>query len=110
MSRSARQLSDDERILWNQVARTATPLKGKVRVADEPATPMREESPAVAKSEAAPVPSVEASRTDRFQLQHLDAVSDCFLTPVCGFAYLPTSPVKHRSPGIQRCNTMGQPR
>ncbi len=34
--RSEKALSDEDRVLWNQVARTATPLKGRKPVAVEP--------------------------------------------------------------------------
>lgn len=48
----ARNLSDDERVLWNLVARTATPLRGRKAAAEAAA---RETAPACA------VPSVEES-------------------------------------------------
>ena len=72
MSRSARNLSDEERILWNQVARTATPLKGKSAVAVEPAMRTPEAGgaapPRPTMREATPKPK----QADRLQLQHLD--------------------------------------
>lgn len=37
--RGGRQLTDEDRIVWSQVARTATPLKGRTGVSPEPPAP-----------------------------------------------------------------------
>lgn len=71
MSR-ARDLTQDERILWNLVARTAQPLKGKVLPDPEPAR--REDAPRPAPPQAAA--ALPASPTPaRQQVHHLDRLT-----------------------------------
>ena len=76
MSRSRhRDLTEDERILWNLVARTAHPLKGKSLPAQETAP----DQPPAPKPAATPAP-VAASQAktpvqDRRQIHHLDRVT-----------------------------------
>lgn len=76
MSRSRhRDLTEDERILWNLVARTANPLKGKALPPPEAATeePVAAKQPAAAPSSA---PSaVKTPAQDRRQIHHLDRVT-----------------------------------
>jgi len=76
MSRSRhRDLTEDERILWNLVARTANPLKGKALPPPEPAPG---EPAAVKQPTAAPSSAASAAKTpvaDRRQIHHLDRVT-----------------------------------
>jgi DNA-nicking Smr family endonuclease len=70
MSRRDRHLSDDDRILWNRVARTATPLKGTAPLGPEPALPLPAQ-PIVAAApfaDAAPPPLGSVHKVGR----HLD--------------------------------------
>jgi DNA-nicking Smr family endonuclease len=77
MSRSrSRDLTEDERILWNLVARTAHPLKGKAlqpaeNLAEEPAAP-KAVTPATPSSAS---PPVKTPAQDRRQIHHLDRVT-----------------------------------
>lgn len=66
--RAGRELSDEERVLWNQVARTTAPLKGK-HVAEAP-PPAATKAPAA--KPASPTPMPVAKQPDRLQIQHLD--------------------------------------
>jgi DNA-nicking Smr family endonuclease len=84
MKPSARKLSDEDRILWNRVARTAAPLKGKVAPPDEPPQPSFEEflaqalapaaSPVKRPPEAAP-PKQSSSRPHPFDGQTRDKLA-----------------------------------
>lgn len=76
MSRSRnRDLTEDERILWNLVARTAHPLKGK----SLPPSPAAPEEPVMAKqpvgAPTAATPAAKAPVQDRRQIHHLDRVT-----------------------------------
>jgi DNA-nicking Smr family endonuclease len=77
MSRSrSRDLTEDERILWNLVARTASPLKGKALPPPEKA---KEEPAAAAKisttTPASDLPQPKIPVQDRRQIHHLDRVT-----------------------------------
>ena len=69
--RTGRELSDEERILWNLVARTTAPLKGKHVV--EPPPPAAETPPQSPPAKTAPPAlAVTTKQPDRLQIQHLD--------------------------------------
>lgn len=74
MSRSrSRDLTEDERILWNLVARTASPLKGKSLPPAEP--PAQIDAGPSQRPDAGPAPGAQATRSptpDRRQIHHLD--------------------------------------
>mgnify|MGYP000909635360 CR=1 FL=1 len=75
MSRAAKTLSDEDRVLWNTVARTATPLKGRP-LPVEPASKPRvaeAEQPARATVDAPPAPSpAPAAKRRQNVASHLD--------------------------------------
>ena len=67
-----RELSDEERILWNLVARTTTPLRGK-SVAEPEALPKEPAPPAARSAEPTPLPAKAApALAAKLQVQHLD--------------------------------------
>lgn len=70
MSRRVKALSDDDRILWNKVARTAKPLKGTAPLKPDPEQPVLQQPvvPAVAFSDVAPPPPSKDHKVGR----HLD--------------------------------------
>jgi len=70
MSRK-RELSDEERILWNLVARTTKPLSGRILPEAEPEPDDKQPARQPAKSEPLPMP-VALPQPDRLQVQHLD--------------------------------------
>jgi DNA-nicking Smr family endonuclease len=77
MSRSrSRDLTEDERILWNLVARTASPLKGKSL---PPAAPLPPDEASPAKRSGAELPPgapvAKAPVQDRRQIHHLDRLT-----------------------------------
>ena len=60
MSRAGKKLSDEDRVLWNLVAKSATPLKGRKPVEAETPKPVAEEkvpSPAAAAAATAQAPA-----------------------------------------------------
>jgi DNA-nicking Smr family endonuclease len=63
-SRSGEKLTDEDRVLWNLVAKSATPLKGRKAVEEEPPRPAVEEkiSPVAAKAASAPASPVPPKR------------------------------------------------
>jgi DNA-nicking Smr family endonuclease len=61
MSRRGRNLSDDERVLWNTVARSIAPLKGRNVEAEPPAPPPRP----IAPSERSSRPAVSQTQPPR---------------------------------------------
>ena len=67
-----RELTDEERILWNLIARTTTPLRGKTVAEPEPI--LKEPTPSAPKStEPAPLPAKAVTApTAKLQVQHLD--------------------------------------
>lgn len=67
-----RELSDDERILWNLVARTATPLRGKAMVEPEPDQTKASEPAKTLSDPPASTPRVPAATGHKLQVQHLD--------------------------------------
>lgn len=69
-TRRARALSDDDRILWNKVARSATPLKGTAPLGPDPDPVMAEQPviPAAVFSDVAPPPPSRDHKVGR----HLD--------------------------------------
>jgi DNA-nicking Smr family endonuclease len=75
MSRSrVRDLTEEERILWNLVARTARPLKGKPGVEAEP--PRAEEPPAKPAPQTSPLPAQpKPVQPQRLQVHHLDRLT-----------------------------------
>lgn len=68
--RGRKTLSDDDRILWNKVARSTMPLKGTAALAPEPAPIMLEQPvlPAAVFSDVAPPPPSKDHKVGR----HLD--------------------------------------
>ena len=58
--RRKRNLSEEERALWESVTKQAKPLRKKSRIAKTPATSPDEETPAAAKSAAPPKPLLSA--------------------------------------------------
>jgi DNA-nicking Smr family endonuclease len=75
MSRSrVRDLTEEERILWNLVACTARPLKGKPGVEAEP--PRAEEPPAKPAPQTSPLPAQQKPvQPQRLQVHHLDRLT-----------------------------------
>lgn len=73
MSRS-RALTEEERILWNLVARTARPLRGKATPAPDPA---KEEEPKAKPPSPQPPPSAPAKTPPqpKLQVHHLDRLT-----------------------------------
>lgn len=69
-ARGPRTLSDDDRILWNMVARTATPLKGTMPLPAEaePTKPEQPAAPPMVFSDIAPPPPSKEHKVGR----HLD--------------------------------------
>ena len=59
MRKPAKALSDEDRILWNRVARSAQPLKGRRTVEEPPAAPMTM-GEALNRIETTPVPAQPA--------------------------------------------------
>lgn len=68
--RRERKLSDEERVLWNVVARTASPLKGKraVEIPEPPAPPAS--NVAMTTAPSAPFPAPAASQPKRHTVSH----------------------------------------
>jgi len=67
-----RDLTDEERILWNLIARTTTPLRGKSIAEPEPVA-KQPAPPAAGHTEVAPQPAkVAPAPTAKRQIQHLD--------------------------------------
>ena len=66
MSRRPPALSDEDRILWNVVARTVEPLKGK-RPSAEPSTPEPAPDPVPAISSTPRLPSAAPAQPERLQ-------------------------------------------
>lgn len=69
-SRGPKTLSDDDRILWNKVARSATPLRGKAPLDSDPEPAQAEQPvvPAAVFSDIAPPPPSKTHKVGR----HLD--------------------------------------
>jgi DNA-nicking Smr family endonuclease len=67
-----RDLTDDERVLWNLVARTARPLKGKFLPQVQSVPP--EEPPAPAEPRTVRTPAVQVA-APRQQVHHLDSLT-----------------------------------
>ena len=63
-SRSGKRLTDEDRVLWNLVAKSATPLRGRKAVAEEPQKPVVEEKipPALVKAATPAAPPVPPKR------------------------------------------------
>jgi len=74
MSRSrARDLSDEERVLWNLVARTTQPLKGKAVA--EPVFALEDEPPSKQPPVQAVAPPSTPAQQQRLQVHHLDRLT-----------------------------------
>jgi len=71
-SRSSKKMSDEDRVLWNLVARSATPLKGRKAVEEEPARPPLEEKIPQAASKAAPAAAAPAPPKRQHVMHALD--------------------------------------
>ncbi len=70
MSRGGKKLSDEDRVLWNLVARSAKPLKGKRPVEEEvPKRTAEERMPDAAATVSAPAPAPPAPK--RQQVSHV---------------------------------------
>lgn len=75
MSRARKPLSEEDRILWHQVARTAKPLKGRpaVTLAEVAAPlPVRSEVPAVPAAGPVPAPEPPPARRRQHVSAHFD--------------------------------------
>jgi DNA-nicking Smr family endonuclease len=74
MSSRNRQLSDEDRIIWAKVARTAKPLKGKASVPDEVPAPRDEMQELLSAQPEAAVaaPAKPAPRRERAPAHHFD--------------------------------------
>ena len=81
MSRAGRKLTDEDRVLWNLVAKSATPLKGKKPVeAETPKIAAEEKTPsaaaaAAATAQAPPVPPKRQHVTHVLDRPTLDKLS-----------------------------------
>ncbi|MBL8584671.1 MAG: Smr/MutS family protein, partial [Rhizobiaceae bacterium] len=75
MSRASKALSDEDRILWHQVARTAKPLKGTPQLPPQPARPEtpRDETPAVAPASVVPSAATSATPKRQHVASHFDS-------------------------------------
>jgi DNA-nicking Smr family endonuclease len=70
-SRSGKKLTDEDRVLWNLVAKSAKPLKGRNPVDDEPSKP-----PAVEKTPAPAAKAVASPTAASPKRQHVMHVLD----------------------------------
>ncbi|HEY6631432.1 MAG TPA: Smr/MutS family protein [Rhizobiaceae bacterium] len=70
-SRSGKRLTDEDRVLWNLVARSATPLKGRLAV-EEPQTPAVEEKLQLPERKAVPVVAPTTTPKRQHVLHALD--------------------------------------
>ena len=69
MSRAGKKLTDEDRVLWNLVAKSAKPLKGRNPLKDEPSKPAaKEKIPALA---AKPAASPTAAPPKRQHVTHV---------------------------------------
>jgi len=70
MSRAGKSLSDEDRVLWNLVARSAKPLKGKKAAAEEPPKPAAEEKMPSMAGAAQTVPTAALAQPKRQHVTH----------------------------------------
>lgn len=69
--RPQKTLSDEDRVLWNLVARSAVPLKGRAAPAVEPSQPAAS-APAPAPARVAPAAGAQAPEREPSPPRHLD--------------------------------------
>src|SRR5690348_16443781 len=72
MSRPGKKLTDEDRVLWSLVAKSATPLKGRKGVEEEPPRPAAEEKISPAAAKAAPVAAPAAAPKRQHVMHALD--------------------------------------